>query len=328
MRRRNFIALLGGAAVAWPLATRAQQTERMRQITVWMGRANDAEGERHAAAFREALQALGWHDGRNVRAHYHWVTGDIDRVRLAKEVAEQKPDLIVAETTVAVAALARESRTIPIIFVNVSDPIGSGFVASLARPGGSITGFTSNEPTLGGKWPELLKEIAPAVVRVGFMFNPETAPYAEPFLRAADASARTFGMELAAARIHNDADIGRAIAALGSTPGGGLIVLPETTTNIRSELIIALAARHRVPAIYAFRYQATSGGLISYGVDVADSFRAAASYADRILRGEKPADLPVQAPTKFVLVTNLKTATALGLTVPTSILLRADEVIE
>jgi ABC-type uncharacterized transport system substrate-binding protein len=281
-----------------------------------------------AAAFRETLRALGWADGRNVRTHYHWVTGDIDRARLAKEVVEQKPDLITAETTVAVAALALETRTIPIVFVNVSDPIGSGFVASLARPGGSITGFTSNEPTLGGKWPELLKEIAPAVVRAGFMFNPETAPYAEPFLRAAKETARTVGMEVSAARIRNDAEIEGTIAALASSPGGGLIVLPEPTTNIRSAPIIELAACHRVPAIYAFRYQATGGGLVSYGVDIVSSFRAAASYVDRILKGDKAANLPVQAPTKFALVVNLKTAIALGLTVPTSILLRADEVIE
>jgi putative tryptophan/tyrosine transport system substrate-binding protein len=327
VRRREFITLLGGvAAAAWPLAARAQQG--VRQITVWMGRGNDAEGQRHAAAFRETLRALGWADGRNVRTHYHWVTGDIDRARLAKEVVEQKPDLITAETTVAVAALALETRTIPIVFVNVSDPIGSGFVASLARPGGSITGFTSNEPTLGGKWPELLKEIAPAVVRAAFMFNPETAPYAEPFLRAAKETAPTVGMEVSAARIRNDAEIEGTIAALASSPGSGLIVLPEPTTNIRSAPIIELAARHRVPAIYAFRYQATGGGLISYGVDIASSFRAAASYVDRILKGEKAANLPVQAPTKFALVVNLKTAIALGLSVPTSILLRADEVIE
>jgi putative tryptophan/tyrosine transport system substrate-binding protein len=236
--------------------------------------------------------------------------------------------LIVAETTVAVAALSGESRTIPIIFVNLSDPIGSGFVVSLARPGGSITGFMSNEPTLGGKWPELLKEIAPAVVRVGFIFNPDTASYAAPFLHAAEAAARTVGMEVTAARIHNDTEIEQTITALASAPGGGLIVLPEPTTNIRSDLIIALVARHRVPAIYAFRYQATNGGLISYGVDIADLFRGAASYVDRVLKGEKPADLPVQAPTKFTLVVNLKTAAALGLIVPTSTLLRATEVIE
>src|SRR5262245_38998275 len=202
-----------------------------------------------AAAFRQRLQALGWTDGSNIRTNYRWVTGDIDRIRaLAKEVVEQKPDLIVAETTPAVAALSRESRTIPIVFVNVSDPIGSGFVASLARPGGAITGFTSNELTLDGKWPQLLKEIAPAVARVGFMFNPDTGTYAEAFMRRAEASASSLGMELVASRVHNDAEIERAMAALGRELRGGLIVLPDATTNSLSELIIALAARHRVPA--------------------------------------------------------------------------------
>jgi putative ABC transport system substrate-binding protein len=201
-------------------------------------------------------------------------------------------------------------------------------VASLARPGGTITGFTSNEPTLGGKWPELLKEIAPEVGRVGFLFNPDTAPYAQAFLPLAEAAGRSIGLEVIATRVHNDAEIERAITTLGSAPAGGLIVLPEATTNARSDLIIGLAARHRLPAIYAFRFQAASGGLIAYGVDPADEFRGAASYVDRILRGEKPADLPVQAPTKFVLVVNLKTAQALGLTVPPSLLALADEVIK
>jgi putative ABC transport system substrate-binding protein len=327
MKRREFITLLGGAA-AWPLAVRAQQPGRTRQITVWMGRGNDAEGLRNASAFRQGLQALGWTDGRNVRTDYRWVTGGIDRVRLATEVVEQQPDVIVVETTPGVAALSRESRTIPMIFVNVSDPVGSGFVANLARPGGNITGFMSNEPTLGGKWPELLKEIAPAVARVGFLFNPDTAPYAEAFLHQAENAARSLGMELTASRARNDAEIDQALATLASSPGGGLIVLPETTTNTRSQFIIAMAARYRLPAIYAYPYQATGGGLISYGVDLADLFRSAATYVDRILRGEKPDDLPVQAPAKFRLVVNLKTANALGLTVPTATLLRADEVIE
>jgi len=328
MKRRAFITLLGGAAATWPLAARAQQPVRMREIAIWMGRPNDAEGQRHAAAFREALQTFGWVVGRNIRTDYRWVTGDIDRTRMAKEIIEQQPDVIVVETTVGVEALARESRTIPMIFVNVSDPIGSGFVANLAHPGGNITGFMSNEPTLGGKWPELLKEIAPAVGRVGFLFNPDTAPYAEPFLRHAQGAAHLLGMEVAAARVRNDAEIEQAIAGIANNPGGGLIVLPESTTNARFEVIIAVAARHRVPAIYAYRYQAISGGLISYGVDIADLFRGAAAYVDRILRGEKPFDLPVQAPTRFRLVVNLKTAKALGLTPPTATLLRADEVIE
>jgi putative ABC transport system substrate-binding protein len=327
MRRREFITLLG-AAVAWPFAVRAQQPGRPRQITVWMGRGNDAEGLRNGSAFRQGLQALGWTDGRNVRTDYRWVTGDIDRVRLAKEVVEQQPDVIVVETTPGVAALSRESRTIPMIFVNVSDPVGGGFVANLARPGGNITGFMSNEPTLGGKWPELLKEIAPTVARVGFLFNPDTAPYAEAFLHQAENAARSLGMELTASRARNDVEIDQALAMLASNPGGGLIVLPETTTNTRSQFIIAMAARYRLPAIYAYPYQATGGGLISYGVDLADLFRGAATYVDRILRGEKPDDLPVQAPAKFRLVVNLKTANALGLTVPTATLLRADEVIE
>ena len=226
------------------------------------------------------------------------------------------------------AALSSENRTIPIVFVNVSDPVGGGFVATLARPGGTITGFTSNEPTLGSKWPELLKEIAPGVRRVGLLFNPDTAPYANAFLRLAEPAARSIGLKLIATQARNDAEFERAMDALGGRPGGGLIVLPEATTNARSALIIELAARYRLPAIYAYRFQVLGGGLLSYGVDLADSFRAAASYVVRIVTGEKPANLPVQAPTRFVLVVNYKTAQVLNLTVPTSILLRADEVIE
>jgi putative ABC transport system substrate-binding protein len=247
---------------------------------------------------------------------------------MAKEIVEQRPEVIVVETTPGVAALARENRAIPMIFVNVSDPIGSGFVANLAHPGGSITGFMSNEPTLGGKWPELLKEIAPAVTQIGFLFNPDTAPYAEPFLRHMEASARSLGMQVAAARVRNDADIELAIAGIASNPGGGLIVLPEATTNARFEVIIAATARHGVPAIYTYRYQALAGGLIAYGADNADLFRDAAGYVDRILRGEKVSDLPVQAATRFRLVVNLNTAKALGLEVPPTLLARADEVIE
>ena len=253
--RREFITLLGGAAAAWPLAARAQQPARMREVAIWMGRPNDVEGKRHATAFREGLEALGWAVGRNIRIDYRWVTGDIDRTGMAKEIVEQQPDVIVVETTVGIEALARESRTIPIIFVNVADPIISGFVANLAHPGGNITGFISNEPTLGGKWPELLKEIAPEVRRVGVLFNPDTASYAEAFLRQAKIASRSLGMDATASRVRNDTEIENAIATLGSNPDGGLIVLPEPTTNTRSEVIIALAARHRVPAIYAYRYQ-------------------------------------------------------------------------
>ena len=324
MRRRELIAGLVGTAAAWPLAGHTQD----RRIAVWLGRADNREGQRLFTAFQQRLQVLGWADGQNIRIDYHWVIGDIDRARsVAKEIVEQHPEVILVESTLGVATLSRENPTVPIVFVNVSDPIGSGFVASLSRPGGAITGFISNEPTLGGKWVELIKEIAPMVGRVGLMFNPDTAPYADEFVRYAKAAARLSSVEFRLAEIHNDAEIEQAISALTGEPLGGLIVLPEVTTNARSDLIIGLAARYRVPAIYAFGTQATGGGLMSYGVDLADEFRSAAVNVDRILRGGKPADLPVQAPAKFVTVLNLKTADALGLTVPLATLLRADEVI-
>jgi putative ABC transport system substrate-binding protein len=294
-----------------------------------MGRAEDAEGRRVATAFREGMRALGWVNGRNIKIDYRWVSGDIDQIRVvAKEVAAQRPDLIVAETTAAVAALSSEKTRIPMVFINLSDPIGGGFVASLAHPGGMITGFMSNEPALGSKWPELIKEIAPNIVRLGLLFNPNTAPYAEAFLHQADTASRATGIKTSPTPFKDDADMERAIIALSQDAGSGLIVLPELSTNARSAFIIELTARYRLPTLYAYRHQATSGGLISYGVDLADSFRDAASYVDRILKGEKPADLPVQAPTKFTLVVNLITAKALHLDVPTSMLLRATEVIE
>jgi putative ABC transport system substrate-binding protein len=326
MRRREFITLLGGAA-AWPFSARAQQGNP-RQITVWIGRANDAEGRRLGAAFRSALQAAGWTNGRNVRIDFRWVTSEIDRPSLAEEIVEQRPDVIVAETTAAVTALARAASTIPIVFVNVSDPIGGGFVASLARPGGTITGFISNEPTLGSKWPGLLKEIAPAVQRMAFLFNPDTASYAEPFLNQAKAAALSLGTQVTPAPIRSDPEAERTVAALANTPGSGLIVMPDAFTNTHSARIIELTAEYRLPAIYAYRFQATAGGLLAYGVDLADSLRSAASYVDRILRGEKPASLPVQVPTKFTLVVNLRTAKALGLSAPDKLLAIADEVIE
>jgi putative ABC transport system substrate-binding protein len=328
MQRRKFSTILGGAAT-WPLAARAQQPAGTPKLAIWMGRPDDAEGRRLATAFRAGMLALGWTIDSNIHADFHWVTGDdVERTRTAKEMVAPRPNVLVVETTVGIATLSRESRTIPMIFVNVSDPVGSGFVPNLAHPGGNITGFMSNEPTLGGKWPELLKEVAPRTALVGFLYNPDTASYAEAFLRQAEAAALSIGVKLFAAQARNDAEIERTMSELASQPDSGLIVLPEATTNARSDVIIALAARHRVPAIYAYRHQAAAGGLISYGVDLADSFRAAATYADRILRGEKPADLPVQAPTKFDLVVNLKTAKSLGLTVPTATLLRATELVE
>jgi putative tryptophan/tyrosine transport system substrate-binding protein len=313
MRRRNFIAGLVSTTAAWPSVARAQQSDRMRRITVWMGRPNDSEGQRLAAAFRDRLEVLGWNNGRNVQTDYRWVTSDMDRVSLAKDIVEQDPNVIVAETTPAVAALARVSNNTPIVFVNVSDPVGAGFVQSLPHPGGRITGFISNEPAIGGKWPGFLKEIAPATAQVGFMFNPDTATYTEPFLRQAEAAADQLGIKLAASPIHSDVEIDRTIAELGSAQGGGLVVLPDPVTNTHSALIISLAAQYRVPTIYAWQFQARGGGLMSYGTDIADSFRAAASYADRIIRGETVASLPVQTPTKFYLVINRKTAKALNL---------------
>jgi putative ABC transport system substrate-binding protein len=327
MRRRDFITLLGGAAM-WPLAARGQQSDRLRHITIWLGRPNDAEGLRLAGAFRDALRALGWAIGRDVRIDNRWVTSEIDRLSLAKEVIEQNPDVIVAETTPAVDALSHLSKTIPIVFVNLSDPIGGGFVASLAHPGGAITGFMSNEPTLGSKWPGLLKEVAPAVGRIGFLFNPDAAPYAEAFLRQAEAATHSLDLRLDSLPVHNNPEMERAIVDLGSAAGCGLIVLPDAFTNAHSERIIELTLQRGLPAIYAFRVQAAGGGLISYGTDLADSFRGAASYVDRIMRGEKPANLPVQAPTKFSLVINLSTARVLGLSVPPNLLAIADEVIE
>jgi putative tryptophan/tyrosine transport system substrate-binding protein len=328
MNRRTFISLAGTAAVATPLSARAQRAGKQPQVAVWMGRANDPEGQRHASAFRAGLQALGWTNGTNIRIDFRWVTGDADRFSLAKDVLEQGPDAIVAETTPAVAALARQRSATPIVFVNVSDPEGAGFVEGLARPGGTITGFISNEPMLGSKWVELLKEIAPTTERMGFMFNPDAAAYAQLFFHRAEAAARSQGVRLTATPIHDDVEIEHRIAELGSAPGGGLIVLPDPITNTHSALIIRLAAQRRLPAAYAWGFQTSGGGLISYGCDLAESFRAAASYVDRILRGQKPAELPVQLPTRFSLVVNLKTAKALGLTVPPAIMLRATEVIE
>ena len=328
MKRRNFITLLGGAA-AWPLAARVQQPERLRQIAVLMGSADDTEGLRHLTAFREELQKLGWTDGRNIQTDYRWAAGDADRMRtFAKEVVKQRPDVMLIETTPQVAAFMQESRAIPIVFVNVSDPVGSGFVTSLSRPGGMVTGFISNEPSLGSKWVQVLNDIAPHVRRIGFMFNPNTAPYVEPFLRSAETAAATYGVELISLQVHDETEMEETVGAFGREPAGGLIVMPEIFTTVHHKRIVALADQYHLPTVHAFRFFATSGGLISYGVDIADQFRRAASYVDRILRGEKPGDLPVQAQTRLAMVINLKTAKALGLDVSPTLLIRADEVIE
>jgi len=330
MKRRAFIMLLGGAAAAWPLAGRAQQPERMRHIGVLIGVADDAETKSWVAAFRKRLDELGWKVGSNLQIEERWTAGDPEQNRVfASELLAMKPDAIFAFSSVAVAALRQESRTVPIVFTAISDPVGSGFVESLARPGGNATGFTNFVPTMAAKWLEVLKEIAPQVQRAVLLFNPQTAPYvAQYYQRPFEAAAPSFGVQATAAVVHQTGEIEAAIADVVREPGGGLVVPPDNFSYVHRELIFALAARHRLPAVYPFRFMAREGGLISYGVDLGETFPRAAEYIDRILKGTKPADLPVQAPTKFELAINVKTARALGLDVSPTLLARADEVIE
>jgi putative ABC transport system substrate-binding protein len=330
MRRRDFIALLGGAAVTWPLAAPAQQPERMRRIGVLMGLTeSDPEGPPRVAIFKQKLQNLGWTEGRNLQIEYYWAGADADRTRtLAAELAGTMPDVVVAHPTVAIQALMRHTRTIPIIFILVTDPLGSGLVGSLARPGGNVTGFTNFVPSVGGKWIEMLKVISPRIKRVAILFNPETASgggsfYAQPV----QAAALTLAVESTVAAARNATEIEDALATLSRDADSGLIVLPDLFTTDHRELIVRLAAQHRLPAVYPFRYFATGGGLMSYGIDIVDRFSRAAAYVDKILRGAKPGDLPVQQPDRFEFVINLTTAEALGLSVP-RILLAGAEVIE
>jgi putative ABC transport system substrate-binding protein len=329
MKRRAFIALLGGAA-AWPLAARAQQGERVRQVGVLIGVAGDAETKAWVATFHKRLNELGWKVGSNLQIEERWTAGDPEQNRVfASELLAMKPDAIFAFSSVAVAALRQESRTVPIVFTAISDPVGSSFVESLARPGGNATGFTNFVPTMAAKWLEVLKEIAPQVQRAVLLFNPQTAPYvAQYYQRPFEAAAPSFGVQATAAVVHQTGEIEAAIADMVREPGGGLVVPPDNFSYVHRELIFALAARHRLPAVYPFRFMAREGGLISYGVDLGETFPRAAEYIDRILKGTKPADLPVQAPTKFELAINVKTARALGLEVPPTLLARADEVIE
>ena len=329
MRRREFIALLGGAASAWPLAARAQQPNRMRLVGVLMAFAEtDSAAQSWLAAFRAALAKLGWSEGSNLRIELRW-NADPDKNRtFAKELVELRPDAIFGVSTPAIGVLARETRTIPIVFAGVTDPIGSGFAANLARPGGNITGFTVNDPAVGGKWVELLKQIAPRTVRVALLFNPATAVPIQFFMPSIQAAASSLAIEVSAAPIHAKDEIEGVIAAQARSPGGGLIVMPDAFNDVIREQIIALAARYSVPAIYYNRFFSEPGGLISYGELRVETFRLAAGYIDRILKGEKPADLPVQAPTKFELIINLKTAKALGLTIPDKLMALANEVIE
>jgi putative ABC transport system substrate-binding protein len=328
IRRREFITLLGAAA-AWPLAANAQQRDRVRHIGVLMPwDENDPLRKSDLPAFTQALADLGCTDGRNVRMDLRWGGGDTNRMRaLAQELVGLQPDIIVTSATAATVAVQRETRTIPIVFVNLSDPVASGFVAKLNQPGGNITGFASNEATLGGKWLELLSEIAPGLKRAAIVSNPDTT-ILSTFIPSFETAARSLKVEPILAPVHSDAEIETATIALGREPGGGLVVIPDGFTGTHRAPIISAAARNNVPAVYGNLLLAREGGLLSYGIDGVDLIRRAATYVDRILRGEKPGDLPVQFPTKFEMAVNLKTAKALGLTVPLSILVRADEVIE
>jgi putative ABC transport system substrate-binding protein len=328
MRRRDFITLVGGAAAAWPLAAHAQVGERKHRIGVLWQMAADDPGAA-LSVFRQALEQLGWSEDRNVDIDYRFAGGRSDRyLPLAQELIALRPDVIVATGTPITATLQRETRAIPIVFTSVSDPIGAGFVANLARPGGNITGMLHFEAGIVGKWLEMLKEIAPRVTRVALVGNPKTTPF-HYFQRAAEAAASSLAVELVPATIENsEADIERVIASFAATANGGLVVLPDTTTAIRRDLIIALAARNQLPAVYSERAFVVSGGLLAYGIHGLDAYGEAATYVDRILRGAKPADLPVQAPTRYETVLNLKTAKLLGIEVPALSLVRADEVIE
>jgi putative ABC transport system substrate-binding protein len=327
VRRREFITLLGAAA-AWPLAAQAQQGERVRRIGVLMYWAeDDAEGQARLAAFAQALKQLGWSDGRNVRIDTRWPAGDADRRTYAADLVGLAPDVILASASASVAALQQASRTVPIVFLGIVDPVGAGLVASLARPGGNTTGFTPFEYGMGGKWLELLKQIAPGMTQAAVLRDPSITAGVGQFA-AIQSVAPLLGVELHPVDVRDAGEIERAVAAFALRSHSGLIVTLTGLTIRHRDLIGALAARHRLPAVYSYRYFATSGGLISYGPNPIEEYRQAAGYVDRILKGEKPADLPVQAPTKYELVINLKTAKAMGLTVPETLLARADEVIE
>ena len=330
MRRREFIRAIAGSAAAWPLAAYGQQSEHIRHIGVLMAFSeNDPEAQSWAAGFREELGRLGWTEGHNVQIDTRWATADVGSLQqFAKQLAALRPDLILTASTPATAAMRQQTNTIPIVFAMVGDPVGSGFVVSLSRPGGNLTGFTPIENSLGGKWVELLKEIAPRVARVAIVFDPGMAPFASYYLNPFKAAAASLGMEAIVAPVDDMAELERAIATSAHEPNSGLIVMPDAFMIGHHTDITSLVARYHVPTVYPFRIFAEGGGLVSYGSSALDEFRQAASYADRILKGAKPSELPVQTPINFDLVINLKTAKALGLDVPSSIRLRADEVIE
>ena len=328
MNRREFITLFGSAAAVWPAAALAQ-SGRARRIGVVMGYPEgDPKAQTNIKAMRQGLQALGWIEGQNVTIDYRWPGGDPEKARAyARELVGMAPDLIVSSTNQVTAIVQQEASRIPIVFVFVGDPVGSGFAASLAKPGGNMTGFANFENSTGGKWLELFSEVVPGAKRVGFVFNPDAAPNVG-FLRAAEAAAPALGIALVPLPVHNPVDIERAIALMAQSENAGLVVAPHAVTIGNAPLIVRLAARHRLPAVYSDRYFVESGGLLSFGNNTADMFQRSASYIDRVLKGAKPADLPVQLPTKFELIINLKTARELSLQVPSMMLSRADEVIE
>ena len=329
MNRREVIAALGAAAAS-PLLALAQPSEQMHRVGVLMSfLQDDPAGSADVAAFRQGLADLGWIEGRNIRIELRWPGGDVERAQaLAKELVALKPDVLLARSTPPTAALKRETDTIPIVFVNVAEPIASGFVQTLARPGGHITGFTYFEASIGGKWLQLIKEADPRIARIAAIYNPQTAPFAGLFLHSVQSAASTLAVQIVDMPVRGDADIEAAMAMFASKPGGGLIAIPDSFTSERRDTIIALAARHRLPALYATPSFTPSGGLMAYAVDTRDTMRRAAGYVDRILKGAKPADLPVQAPAKFELSINLRTAKTLGLEIPPTLVARADEVIE
>ena len=330
MRRRDFMTLAGGAATAWSLAARAEQAQPMRRIGVLIGFAeSDPDVKSWFAAFRGALAKLGWTEGSNFRIELRWAADDPDKMKtFAKELVDLRPDAILSVTTPVTDALVRETQTIPIVIATVADPISSGFVTNVGRPGGNVTGFALYEPSMGGKWLELLRRIAPGVARVALLFNPTTSVPIKFYMASIQAAASSFTVQASTAPVHAQDEIEGVIAALAGNPGAGLIVMPDLFNTINRDLIIAVAARFRVPAIYFFRSFADSGGLISYGPDFAEQYPRAADYIDRILKGEKPGDLPIQMPIKVPLIINLRTANALGLDVPLGLLNAADEIIE
>jgi putative tryptophan/tyrosine transport system substrate-binding protein len=328
--RREVLCTLASAAVAWPLAARAQQPDRMQWIGALMAYAqSDREGQAWVAAFREGLQKLGWTEGRNIAIDIRWPAADEELIqRFAKELVTLRPDLILTQNTPTTAAILQQTSTIPVVFANVFDPVSSGLVASLPRPRGNATGFLNLEGSIAGKWLELLKEVAPRVTRVAFLFNPATAPFAESFLNPFKAAAASFPVEAIPALVHDTSELESVFASQARAPNSGLMVMPDAFLNVHRVEITSLAVRYRLPVVYPYRFFAELGGLLSYGSDPLDNFRRAASYVDRILKGAAVSELPVQAPVKFELVINLKTANMLGLDIPLHLQQRADEVIE